>query len=75
MATNNRDAAFWRHLANLHESQAANLRKRAAQEDQDSKACVERARLADLAALAPPEPKQLPPARPGAKQGKPTKRG
>lgn len=82
MATDNRDVKFWRYLAALHEAQAANLRKRAVGEDEDCRKCLERAKQADLAGPALPEPKSPPalppkpiPAAPGAKQGKQARRG
>lgn len=77
MASNNRDAKFWRHMAALHAAQAVNLRKRAEVEDQDAKNCAERARRAEEAPAPTPEPKPAAPPRAaaGAKQGKPTKRG
>jgi hypothetical protein len=55
-----RDAAFWRHLASLHEQQAQNLRKRAEQEDQDTKRCLERAKQAQAAGPLLSSPKPLP---------------
>lgn len=80
MPSENRDAKFWRHMARLHEAQAANLRRRATVEDEDCKSCLERAKQAELCPAVPePRPRpavpQLPPAPPNAKQGKSARRG